>query len=148
MTRRVPILLVLVALTAAACGFYEPPDTRLRKCVMLYNDGIRWGQWKQAAAFLPPDKREDFIERKEAQQDTTRVTEFEIRDVRYDSSNDTATVLVEYAWHRYPSLVVARGRVRQHWAFRANEWLMDSQEEVKPGEEEEAPAIGTPLDPF
>lgn len=127
------VMLVLgAALVAASCMHYPSPGQRLQKSVMTYNHAIRWQQWKAAAQFIPPAKREDFVTQKEAQQDNFRVTDLEIRDVDHDEQADppTAKVVVDFTWHRYPSLTLQHTRVRQTWKFIADAWLLESQEEV------------------
>lgn len=128
------IALALVATAAlGACTHYRTPGDRLRMSVMDYNNSIRWQYWKAAAKYVPPDKREDFVTRKEAQQDTFRVTEYEVRDVDHDDSVDPpeARVLVDFTWHRYPSLTVQHTRVRQTWKMLVDDWTLLDQEEVE-----------------
>lgn len=135
--RLLPAILLVPVLVG--CPHYRSPGDRLRMAVMEYNDGIRWQRWKEAARFLPPDKRDEFLERKEAEAGSFRVTEFEVHDVRHEQQDDAADVIVEFTWHRYPSLTVHRTRVRQHWVFRRSEWILLSQEEVKPPEPSDDP---------
>ena len=113
------------------CPHVRSRKDQLRFAVMEYNDGIRWQRWKAAAAYLPADKREDFLSRKEAEAESLRVTEFEIRDVDRDDAEQTADVLIVFTWHRYPSLTMHSTRVHQQWAYLGGRWVLLSQEEAK-----------------
>lgn len=129
--------LLAFALAGGGCGHYPSPAQRLQKSVMTYNHAIRWQQWKSAVLFVPPAKRDDFLLQKEAQQESFRVTDMEIRDVDHDDQADppTAKVIVDFTWHRYPSLTLQRTRVRQTWKLLGDAWLLEGQEEVEVEEE-------------
>jgi hypothetical protein len=125
-------LALAAALAIPSCMQYPGAAEKLQKSVTLYNQAIRWQQWKTAASFIPAAKRQDFIAQKEATQDTLQVTEMEIRDVEHDDTVDppVAKILVEFTWHRYPSLRVQQTRVRQTWKYLGDAWILDGQEEV------------------
>jgi len=137
--RRLVLVVAAALVGATACMHYPSAAQKLQKSVLTYNHCIRWQQWKSAAQFVPSGKREDFISQKEAQEDTFRVTDMEIRDVDHDDAADppTARVVVDFTWHRYPSLTVQHTRVRQSWKLLADTWILESQEELVPEEEPE-----------
>lgn len=129
-SRRILLALLVTSTLATACGYYRSPADKLRESVLRYNDAVRWRHWKAAAAFVPAQRRDEFISRKEAEAETFRITDFEVRDVRQEDEGDTALVLIEFAWHRYPSLQVHRTRMRQTWSYETGAWLLEKQEEV------------------
>ncbi len=141
MRRHAPILFALVAVfLLPACAHFHSPKKRLHRAVLEYNDGIRWQRWKTAAQYVPPEKREEFLSRKEAQGDALHVTEFEVRDVEHGADGHSADVVIDFQWHRYPSLTVTKTRVRQHWDLKDGAWFLEKQEKVK------APAPPTKAD--
>lgn len=137
--RALILALSILVLLPAACTHYEGPGDKLRRAVTDYNEGIRWQYWKLAAAHIRPEERAEFLARKEGQGSRMHVTDFEVRDVTHDSEKDEAFVIVDFTWHRYPSLTIHRTRVRQKWDYGSGQWFLDSQEEVKAEEEELTP---------
>jgi hypothetical protein len=134
---RAVLLALLVLGAATACMHYPSAAQKLQKSVMTYNHCIRWQQWKSAAQFIPAAKRDDFLAQKEAQQATFRVTEMEIRDVDHNDAAEppTAKVVVDFTWHRYPSLTMQHTRVRQTWKLLNDAWILEGQEEIVAEEE-------------
>lgn len=108
---------------------------------MDYNNAMRWRNWEAAARYVPEDRRDDFMARKDGQGDRMRVTDFEVRDVRHDSRAKRAFVIVEFAWHRYPSLTMERTRLRQEWDFLGGRsgWVLRDQTEIEIEEESDDP---------
>jgi len=129
----------VAVLTAVGCGYYRSPADRLRMSVGDYNDAVRWHYWKVAAQYIPPERRAEFIERREAEGDNMRITEYEIRSVSHDEARQEAHVIVEFTWHRYPSLSLRHTRMRQTWSFATGDWRMMAQEEVHVEDSERRP---------
>ena len=136
--RGFPIPLALLAtVLAAGCTHYVSPEKKLQRAVASFNDGVRWQHWESAASHLPPGERTSFIRAREAEGESLRITDYEIRNVQRDEIGDKATVSIEFVWHRYPSLTMHRTRVTQTWEYKESTWLRTSQEEAAPEEEEE-----------
>jgi hypothetical protein len=92
-----------------------------------YNKFIRWQEWERASDFVRPGEQSAFKEKLQEVEDTLRITEFEIQDMRVDPKGQSATVKVLYRYYRLPSITERKMFIRQHWTWfeQGNRWVID-----------------------
>jgi hypothetical protein len=118
--------LALVALAlAVGCGI-GPAKSELDRAVMLYNDGIRWKRFEQAAAFVPPEARDAFLARYQASEDRLAVESIEVRRVVpvEGAERPTFDVTVVAAAYVLPSNVLSRQTIVERWQLADGAWRM------------------------
>ncbi len=123
-------LATVLALAAAAAGAggcaSTASDTDLQRAVWLYNEGIRWKRFEQAAAFLPPEARDAFLERYHATEDRLSIESIEVRGVAAaeGTSEPSFDVTVVAAAYVLPSTVLQRVTIVERWVLVGGAWRM------------------------
>ena len=137
-----PVWLVagIALVVVSACSGLRNRRSDLKDAVHTYVDAIRWGHVERAAAYIPADKRGDFVERKRVALARMRVHEVELRSVDLTDEDSRARVIVTLVWSNRDAPVTHQEAVEQRWQFRGSEWLLIEQ---RPIEAKEAP----PADP-
>jgi hypothetical protein len=122
-----------LALAALGCNPQARKDAvrDLRQASSTYYEGLRWKAFNQAAQYLPPSERAEFIEKREAERDDFHILDYDVRRVDYSAEKAEAFVEVDYRWHRLPSTTVEKSRIRQRWGYVEEIWVLLDQDEVE-----------------
>lgn len=121
------VVAVLSLLVLVGCaGRPDSREGRLNKNVRAYNDAMRWQSFGTASNMVAPEYRPAFREQFGGRTaENLRITEYNIREVRFDRSKptDDAMVVVEMHWHRLPDMTVRRTVEYQQWMYMDGVWL-------------------------
>jgi len=124
--RSVALCLALSASTLTACAipaglmdaFGENVIPEVDESANAYNQDLRWGRVRQAAAQMPADQQEQFFALFDEDQSTFHFTSVEVLSA-IPRSIDGREVDVLVAWEYYspPALVERKLRQKQVWTF-------------------------------
>jgi hypothetical protein len=120
------VVALSVLLLASCAGRPDSREGRLNKNVRAYNDAMRWQSFGSASNMVAPEYRPAFREQFGGRAaENLRITEYNIREVRFDRSKptDDAMVVVEMHWHRLPDMTVRRTVEYQQWQYMDGVWL-------------------------
>lgn len=138
MTRWLPVIFVLAG---CAPGLGGSATENLTDSVRLYNDGVRWQRWENAASYLPPKERSKWVDDEDALGKDLRITEYDV--VRIDPKGEkTAMVQVKMSWYRLTEATVHETHAMQTWERRGKDWLMVDQTRERG---DEMPGLPEPL---
>jgi hypothetical protein len=119
-----PFAFALVALVAASgCGILPTSgggrERAVQSAAVAFNDNLRWGRIDQAATFVHPEARADFLERGGELRERVRVTELELTAVEFGPKIHEATATVMIQLYRLPSIEAVTLVERQRWTYSA-----------------------------
>ncbi len=131
---------------SCAANLERKAQAAFQPAISAYHDGLRWKEFHRAARMIPTADRREFITQREANQAVFDITDYEIREIRWDPrqggehSEDpvTATVIVEFRHVWKDEGVLRVTRMEQKWKYISGGWLLSSQMEAK-----EEPSGGT-----
>lgn len=132
MSRRSSCLLaVLVGLGLAGSACATPQIIPLGEAVRTYNEGVRWERFELAADYVPPGRRDQFIDRRDQLHEDLRINDYEVVRVRYDQTGRRARVHVKYTWHLDSRGVVHETHTVQSWERHSRQWLMNTERHLR-----------------
>jgi hypothetical protein len=124
-------LLVLAAMAAAGCGAAQREPEPLDQAVRVYNDGLRWERFDEAASRLPADRRDDFLDERDQLHDDLRISDYETIRVRFDGKQRRARVQVKYTWYLESRGVVHETHAVQTWHRGDEIWVMRGERHLR-----------------
>ena len=120
-----PALVLLVAL-----GCASPPDASsdtLLRGVQTYSDDMRWRRWEDAATFVPPARREAYLDVREEHDDDLRFVGVQVKRVRLRGDRKSALVQLEVQWMRDSEGILHETTIEQLWQKAGGLWLLDAE---------------------
>lgn len=124
-------LLVLAAMAAAGCGAAQREPEPLDQAVRVYNDGLRWERFDEAASRLPADRRDDFLDERDQLHDDLRISDYETIRVRFDGKQRRARVQVKYTWYLESRGVGLVHHAVQTWHRGDEIWVMRGERHLR-----------------
>ena len=122
--RRLPAILaiggsVALALPAIGCGVttQNRAEQSFDEQIRAFHMHMRWGRYRDAAAFVETDDRSEFIGYSLQRGDDYHLTEYEIENVDYDGDTISATLLVWVQSYELPSTTVDETIFEEEWAY-------------------------------
>jgi hypothetical protein len=131
--RVIRLLAVLLVLTlSGACAHTKKTaDTEsLRPTVESFHQRVRWKDYRMAARYIVPERRQEFekaVREHEDERDLD-ITDYEIEGVELADEGQRAIVTSTFRWTRLPSLSVQKATVTSEFVYRDGTWLMERQE--------------------
>lgn len=125
------VLLVLAAMAGAGCGAAQREPEPLDQAVRVYNDGLRWERFDEAASRLPADRRDDFLDERDQLHDDLRISDYETIRVRFDGKQRRARVQVKYTWYLESRGVVHETHAVQTWHRGDEIWVMRGERHLR-----------------
>lgn len=113
----------LVLATAAACGGAEKPLDSLTETVRAYNDGVRWGRFTTAAAYIPAAQRAERVDEWDQRAKDLDITDYEILNVVAHGDRN-AKVEIKMSWYKESEGTLHETAAVQTWERRGKTWLM------------------------
>jgi len=103
-------------------------DKALNNAALEYNKLVRWQEWERACEYLKIDAQPAFTEKMESQEETFRLTDFEIKDTRPGNDSKSATVRVVYRYYWLPSITEQKMTVVQRWTWvdKEKRWMIEN----------------------
>lgn len=115
---------LLVLALVAGCGAAQRDPEPLDQAVRVYNEGVRWQRFDDAASRLPADRRDDFLDQRDQLHDDLRISEYDVIRVRYDDKQRRARVQIKYTWYLESRGVVQETHAVQTWHRGDEIWVM------------------------
>ncbi|MDX9722944.1 MAG: hypothetical protein RBU37_19495 [Myxococcota bacterium] len=114
-----PRLLALLALLCCvACSGARPsPEETLSRSLTTFHSHLLFGRYDDAAAYLPLEQREAFLEYYQGTDDDLKITEFEIARSELAPTRDSAKVEVDLSWYQLPSMTVKTSKMVEKWEY-------------------------------
>jgi hypothetical protein len=122
---------VLVLL--AACGASPKQSDLLIESSTAYQVGVRGGRSEDAALYLAPDRRDDFLDERDRLGEDLRIDDYEVLRVHLSNGQKAARVRVKYTWHLDSVGTVHETVTEQSWSRSGQQWVLEA-EFVKRGE--------------
>lgn len=112
-----------LATAATACGGAEKPMDSLTETVRAYNDGVRWGRFTTAAAYIPAAQRAERVDEWDQRAKDLDITDYEILNVIAHGDRN-AKVEVKVSWYKESEGTLHETHAVQTWERRGKTWLM------------------------
>ena len=130
------VLLGILAVMFLGCSAANPDTDDLASAIDDYHQALTWGRYGDAANFLPPAQRNEFIGFYEESEDNVHFTEFSVGSVDMGPENEEATVLVTLSWYAEASYTVQETRVRETWVYDEEVEIWILTERTDPDEDD------------
>lgn len=130
-------IFLVALLLLSGCAPTVTPADELDRTLRAYNGHLRWKRFTKAVAFLPKEKRDEFMEVFEPSEDQLNIDDVEVKHV--DIDKDKAKVSLEARFYRLPSITMEKVRIVQKWERIHGAWWLVSPADVpffKPYEKE------------
>jgi hypothetical protein len=92
-----------------------------------YQEGLRWQRFDDAAVFVPPEEREDFLDERDQLAEDLRIDDYEVTRVKLRRQQSEAIVQVKYTWHLDSVGVVHETTTEQAWQRKGVRWVIVSE---------------------
>ncbi len=115
----------------------------LTELLPKFHRSVYWAQFEQAAAFVTPEARAEFVSKNESARRKENLVELEIDNVEFGPEAETAQVDVVVRYFKNPTYMVESRREQETWKFtRGDGWLYHSAKDLGPAASgDEAPAL-------
>jgi hypothetical protein len=137
-----------LAILMLGCGgaLHDQPD--LSETVRMFNDGVRWERFANAAAALPPRERSQFVDDMDQRSGEVKITDYEV--VRIDPRGDhEARVQIKLSWYKASEGTIHETHAVQTWERHGKAWWMVDEARLRgapmPGLAESANPPATPV---
>jgi hypothetical protein len=128
--RLLAVLLVLALGGACAHTLKKTSDLQsLRPVVEGFHQRVRWKDYRLAALYLTPERRQDFergIRERQDERDLS-ITDYEIEGVQFAEEGQRAIVTSRIQWMRLPSASERTDTVTSEFIYRDGTWLLERQ---------------------
>lgn len=114
--------LLLGLVLVAACHSAKGGET-LGNSVRAYNDSVRWQKWDNAATFVPPRERSQFIDDADLRAKDLRITDYEVVRVNKKAER-VAEVQVKVSWYLDSEGKVHETQATQTWEKHGKAWML------------------------
>ncbi len=116
-------LLGLFVLLGTACSADGMAD-KFHEATSSYNRSLRWGDYDRAAAHLPAQSIDAFIDSHFETKQEIVVLDYEIIRMKLDKVNGIAADRVQLSWHTKDELFVKETTVDQLWQYHDGRWVL------------------------
>lgn len=101
----------------------------LSETLTNFTRALYWGSIDEAAAFVKPSYRRDFVVEERARKKKERIVEIEPDDVLYDVGSDKAIVTISVKYYKVPFYLVNTKTEQQIWKYYRFQggWLLSSR---------------------
>ena len=132
----VQLSLSAMVLALSGCFIFTNYNAKERLTVSAreFNDDVRWSRFEQAAAKIPADKRQQFIDKHRALEDELEIADYELAGVDVDKSDKKmtrATARVELTWTLKRRGLLEKTIIQQSWEDRDGGWVVVKQERMR-----------------
>lgn len=118
------LLALAVLAPLAGCGAAQREPEPLDQSVRVYNDGVRWLRFDEAASRLPANRRDDFLDERDQLHEDLRISHYDVIRVRYDGERRRARVQIKYTWYLESRGVVHETHSVQTWHRGEELWIL------------------------
>lgn len=115
---------VVLVLALSGCAGAQNARKDLEEANDAFSRDIRWSDLRGLAQRVVQDRQPEFLSLLARSEDSLKVTEYELQDVR--ASNDEAVVRSRVSWYREPSIVAKTESMTILWERKGGTWLIAS----------------------
>jgi hypothetical protein len=114
----------VIAILMLGCGAAMPHDEPdLFESVRVFNDGVRWERFSNAAGAIPPKERSQFVDDMDQRAGDLKITDYEV--VRVDPRGEReAKVQVKLSWYKASEGMLRETHAVQTWERHGKSWWM------------------------
>jgi hypothetical protein len=127
---RLLALLLVFTLGGACAHTQKTSDVQsLRPVVEAFFKRVRWKDYRIAARYIVPERRQDFERASLERQDERdlAITDYEIQDVEVVEEGQRAIVTSRMQWMRLPSATEKTETVTSEFVYRNGTWFLERQ---------------------
>jgi hypothetical protein len=123
---RIGLVAALFAGTIAisGCAATDGMVEKLYDSTRAYNRSLRWADWDRAAAYVPVESSDAFMESHQAVDDRLVMLDYNMTRIEVDKVNGVAASQVEISWHTETNLVVRHTTVNHLWQWHDGKWVL------------------------
>ena len=127
--RLLAVLLAFALSTGCAHTKKKSDLETLRPVVESFHQRVRWKDYRIAARFIVPERRQDFERARRERQDERdlSITDYEIEEVQVEEEGARAIVTSRIKWMRLPSVSEQSDTVTSEFIYRDGKWLLEKQ---------------------
>jgi hypothetical protein len=130
--RVIRLLAVLLAFAlGAGCAHTKKKSDleTLRPVVESFHQRVRWKDYRIAARYIVPERRQDFERARRERQDERdlSITDYEIEEVQVEEEGARAIVTSRIKWMRLPSVSEQSDTVTSEFIYREGRWMLEKQ---------------------
>ncbi|HSP80428.1 MAG TPA: hypothetical protein VLQ93_17990 [Myxococcaceae bacterium] len=126
-----PLAVLLVLALGGACAHTQKTShlQALRPAVESFHQRIRWRDYRYAARYIVPERRQDFEQARRELHDERdlSITDYEIEGVELSEDNQRAIITSRISWMRLPSVSEQSATVTSEFVHRDGVWLLERQ---------------------
>jgi hypothetical protein len=127
------LLAVLLVLTlGGACAHTKKKSDleALQPVVENFHKRVRWKDYRFAARYIVPERRQDFERalRERKDERDLDITDYDIEEVQFVEEGQRAIVTSRFKWTRLPSVTEQSETVTSEFVYRDGTWLLEKQE--------------------
>lgn len=128
---RLLAVLVLLTLGVGCAHTKKTADLEtLRPVVESFHQRVRWKDYRVAARYVVPERRQEFERaiREHHDERDLDITEYDIEGLEMVEDGHRAIVTSRFQWTRLPSLSVQKDTVTSEFIYRDGTWLLEKQQ--------------------
>ena len=95
-----------------------------------FHKRVRWKDYRFAAKYIVPERRQDFERalRERKDERDLDITDYEIEEVEFAEDGERAIVTSRIHWTRLPSVTEQTDIVTSEFVYREGTWLLEKQQ--------------------
>ncbi len=117
-------LAVVLSLGSAACMDAYGSKRALARSIDDFNAQVRWGRQEQAAAYLTPRLRKEYLDRVERLGEKIGITGVEILRVIARQGGKEALVRLRFKWQRRDEIILRQTLLVETWRKVGKGWVL------------------------
>lgn len=97
---------------------------KLYDATRAYNRALRWSDYDRAAAYVPAEAEDRFLDEHQAVEEELVVLDYELTRLKLEKQDGIASCRVRISWHTDRNLIVKETMVDQVWQFYQGAWYL------------------------
>src|ERR1041385_6816909 len=120
---------ILLVVLLAACTPPKSGDT-LGDSIRIYNDGVRWERFQNAAVHVPAAERSTFVDAADERAKDVKITDYDV--VKVEQKTDRVAIAqVKMSWYKDSEGTLHETQSVQTWERHGKTWLMVDESRLK-----------------
>ena len=126
------VFLPILLLGCYATGSVEKKQQLLQETASSYYNLFMWKSYEKASQFVDNEKKDKFDSFLLNSKDDLNITNYDIREVVFNSAENKGMVKVIISYYKYPSVTEKTMLLQDPWILRGKMWYIysDFEEEI------------------
>ncbi len=126
------VFLPILLLSCYATGSVEKKQQLLQETASSYYNLFMWKSYEKASQFVDNEKKDKFDSFLLNSKDDLNITNYDIREVVFNSAENKGMVKVIISYYKYPSVSEKTMLLQDPWILRGKMWYIysDFDEEI------------------